>query len=133
MRAARVCRTASTPGVVLHARVAPWRVRDVYVRTPVDVAGASLAAGAPGAVEQAGELLAPGCGADDWVRREIGGQSADGRIDVQRHQEEEGRAAGRRDECQRRCGVEVEPLTAGTPWRSAPRSAEPELQQFAMT
>lgn len=100
---------------------------------PVHVTGATLAARAPCAVEETSELFASRGRADDRLRREVCRQSADGRIDVERHQEEERRAAGCRDEGQGRRGVKVEPLPAGTPWRSAPRRAEPELQQFATT
>lgn len=88
-------------GLVPHTGVAPRRVGDVYVGAPVHVTGASLAAGAPCAVEEAGELLAPGGGADDRLRREVRRQGADGRVDVERHQEKERRAAGGRDEGQR--------------------------------
>lgn len=80
-------RVASTPGVVFHARVAPWRVGDVYMRTSINVACTTLAARTPSTIEQSGQLLPSGGGADDRVRREIGGQSADRWIDVKWHQE----------------------------------------------
>lgn len=120
-------------GVILHGDVTPRRVGDVYVGAPVHVTGATLAARAPCTIEETGEFLAPRGRADDRLRREVRGQGADGRIDVERYQEEKRRAAGCGDEGQRRRGVEVKPLTAGTPWRSAPRRAEPQLQQLATT
>jgi len=58
--------------VVPHGGIAPGRVGDVNVGAPVDVTGATLAAGAPCAVEEAGELLAARGRADDRFRREVG-------------------------------------------------------------
>lgn len=101
------------------------------MRASVNVAGASLPTGAPRAVEYTSDLLASRGGADDRIRGKIGGEGAEGRIYVEGHEKEEGSTAGSGNEGQCRCRVEIEPLTACTPRRSAPRSAEPEFQQLA--
>lgn len=109
------------------------RVRDVDMRATINVACAALPARAPRAVEQSGQVLAPGGGAHNRLRREIGRERADCRVNVKRHEEQQRSTAGRGDERQCRGCVEAEALTAGTPLRSTARRAVPEFQQLART
>lgn len=72
--------------------------RHVDVRALEHVRGAALPARAPRAVEQAGHVLAARRHAHRRPLDKVADQRRDGRIDVQRHQEEEGGAGRHRQE-----------------------------------
>lgn len=65
----------------------------------INITGAALPAGAPGAVEDPEDLLPPESGAQNRMGREVGGEGAYRGVHVQRDQEEEGGSARGRNQC----------------------------------
>lgn len=90
-------------GLVMGVRVV---VADVDMGAVICVTGAALAAGAPGAVGQAGELLAPGGHAGHRLGDEVGGECGNGGVHVQRHQEQQRRPGRHGHHRQQAGGVE---------------------------
>lgn len=73
----------------------------------IQIGGAALATGAPGAVEYTDQILAPRRRAQRWMFDKIVAQGRDGRIDVERYEEEQRGAGGHREEGQCRGAIET--------------------------
>lgn len=96
-----------------------WRVEDGDVGAAVEVGGAALSARAPRAVAEAGEVLDLRRLAGHRLRVKVGHERGHGRVDVQRHQEQQRGESAAHGHRQRRRHVELEPLKTGArrPWR----------------
>lgn len=111
--------TASLDVNEQHRVVCPVRgvtrvvVTHVYVGAVVEVAGASLPAGAPAAVGQADELFPSRRDAGDGLRHEVRRQRRNGRVHVQGHQEQQRGTSCHSDHGQQARRIEQRLLPAG--------------------
>lgn len=85
-------RTSGEGGRVLAVRRCGV-VPDVDMCTVIHIGGASLPAGAPGAVEQPRQVLLSGGDARDWLGDEVGDEGRNGWVDVERNQEQQAAAS----------------------------------------